>query len=547
MSPSTAAPIEAYALNGRVVTMDATAQVIEDGTVYIRDGTIVEVATADAPPPLDFVDVPVVATGGTIYPGLIELHNHLSYDALPLWAVPQQYTDRDQWGSGGSNAKVYRQLVSGPMTILGKSPELSAAVARYVECKALAGGVTTSQGIALFSNSGIPRYYKGALRNVEQTLDPNLPGAHDRIGDVAAADAELFLASLERYHRVLLHLSEGTDQAAEEHFLSLHLDDGRWAITPSLVGIHSVALGEADFRVMADHGASVVWSPLSNLLLYGDTMDIASAKKANVPIGLGSDWSPSGSKNLFGELKVARLVSEAKGGVFSDLELMRMATSVAASILGWDQFLGSIEKGKYADLVVLFGRQGDPYLKFLSSRETSIELVIVQGVPRLGRPGLMASLGADEVESFTIARNPRALYLKDPAADPLVGSLTFTQAKAQLSDALNRLPELASALEHPTSVPKLADANLGETRWFLQLDHDESPGFALRPHLPDPSGFPTAMPAPDLAAAEPLSTVLTPLTLDPLTVADDRSFLTAIGNEPNVWADVKAGLPDLYG
>jgi 5-methylthioadenosine/S-adenosylhomocysteine deaminase len=547
MSPEVVGPATAYVLHGRVVTMDAGAQVIDEGAIYVRDGTIAEVAPADAPPPPEFIDAPVIATGGTIYPGLIELHNHLSYDALPLWAVPQQYTDRDQWGSGGSNAKVYRQLVSGPMTILGKSPDLSAAVARYVECKALAGGVTTSQGIALFSNAGIPRYYRGALRNVEQTLDPNLPGAHDRIGDVAATDAELFLASLDRYHRVLLHLSEGTDQAAEEHFLSLHLKDGRWAITPSLVGIHSVALSAADFRVMAEHGASVVWSPLSNLLLYGDTMNIASAKEAELPIGLGSDWSPSGSKSLFGELKVARLVSQTKGDVFSDLELLKMTTSGAAAILGWDQLLGSIEKGNYADLVVIFGLQGDPYEKFLTSRETEIELVMVQGVPRLGRPHLMAGFGAEDVETFTIASNPRWLYLKDPAADPLVGGLTFTQAKERLADALNRLPELASQLEHPSSVPKLADANLGETRWFLQLDHDESPGFALRPHLPDSSGFPTAMTSTDLAAAsEPLSSVLTPLTLDPLTVADDRHFLTAIGNERNVWPDVKAGLPELY-
>jgi cytosine/adenosine deaminase-related metal-dependent hydrolase len=541
-------PLASYILHGRVVTMDAAVQVIDEGAIYVRDGTIVQVGPVTAPPPEDFVEAPVIATGGTIYPGLIELHNHLSYDALPLWAVPKQYTDRDQWGSGGSNAKVYRQLVSGPMTVLGRSADLSAAVARYVECKALAGGVTTSQGIALFSNAGIPRYYKGAVRNVEQTLDPNLPGAHDRIGDVAASDAELFLAALERYHCVLLHLSEGTDQAAEEHFLSLHLPDGSWAIKPSLVGIHSVALNAADFRVMAEHGASVVWSPLSNLLLYGDTMDIASAKRANVPIGLGSDWSPSGSKNLFGELKVARLVSQSKGGVFSDLELLRMATSGAAAILGWDQLLGSIEAGKYADLVVLYGLQGDPYAKFLTSRETVIELVIVQGVPRLGRPALMAELGASDVETFTIGGNPRALYLNDPAADPLVGSLTFTDARARLSDALNRLPELASELENPSMEARLAEANLGETRWFLQLDHDESPGFALRPHLPDPAGVPTAMTATNGdAAAEPLSSVLTPLTLDPLTVADDHSFLVAIGREPNVWPDVKAGLPDLYG
>ncbi|HEX3325440.1 MAG TPA: amidohydrolase, partial [Actinomycetota bacterium] len=194
------APNASYVLHGRVVTMDATAQVIDEGAIYVQDGTIVQVSPAKSPPPDGFADAPLVATGGTIYPGLIELHNHLSYDALPLWSVPQQYTDRDQWGSGGSNAKVYRQLVSGPMTVLGRSADLSAAVARYVECKALAGGVTTSQGIALFSNAGIPRYYKGAVRNVEQTLDPNLPGAHDRIGDVDATDAQLFLDALERYH-----------------------------------------------------------------------------------------------------------------------------------------------------------------------------------------------------------------------------------------------------------------------------------------------------------------------------------------------------------
>ena len=52
----------------------------------------------------------------------------------------------------------------------------------------------------------------------------------------------------------------------------------------------------------------MVWSPMSNLLLYGGTADIAAALAAGVRIGIGSDWSPSGSKNLLGELKVAWLL-----------------------------------------------------------------------------------------------------------------------------------------------------------------------------------------------------------------------------------------------
>ena len=54
----------------------------------------------------------------------------------------------------------------------------------------------------------------------------------------------------------------------------------------------------------------MVWSPLSNYLLYGESTDIRAAKNAGILIGIGRDWAPSGSKNLLGELKVAWLASE---------------------------------------------------------------------------------------------------------------------------------------------------------------------------------------------------------------------------------------------
>jgi 5-methylthioadenosine/S-adenosylhomocysteine deaminase len=551
VTPAGTAPASAFVLRGRVATMNPAFDVVEDAAVYVRGGRIEALQPHVAPPPVGYQGVPVIVTGGTIYPGLIELHNHLSYDALPLWAVPKKFGDRDQWGSGGANGPVYRQLISGPMTVLGKSPELSAAICRFAEAKALLGGVTTSQGIALFSNAGITKYYQGVIRNVEQPLDPELRAAHPRISDVASKDAQLFLAELGRYRCLLLHLSEGTDQAAKDHFAALHLPDGTWAIAPSLAGIHSVGVGAAGLQVMADLKASVVWSPLSNLLLYGDTMDIAGAKAAGVRMGIGSDWSPSGSKNLFGELKVARLVSQSKGDVFSDRDLVAMATCNAAAILSWDQALGSVEPGKYADLVVLAGVTEDPYELMLTSRESAIELVVVGGVPRFGRTSIMTELGVGSTgEAWSVGSAKRILYLADPAADPLVAALSLAQAKSTLADALANLPALAAKLEQPlTAVLALDAAAPGEPQWLLALDHDESGGFAIRPHLPGPDGAPTALAPPSFTAAvaPPLSTVLQPIELDRMTVADDHSFLDRIAAEPNVWADIKAGLPGLYG
>src|SRR5215210_7861885 len=251
--------------------MDQHSTVFDQGSIYIDAGRIAAVQEAASPPPAGFEAVDRHDLAGTIYPGLIELHNHLSYNALQLWQVPRQYTNRDQWGSGGNPE--YRPLISGPMKLIGPDPRLMPAVVRYVECKALMAGTTTSQGIEIFSNKGARRLYRGNIRNVEETDDPDLPGAGTRIGDVDAGDAVSFLRSIQRKRCYILHLSEGTDEAARNHFLALRISDHQWAIADSLAGIHCAALKAEDFTVLAHHGASMVWSPLSNLLLYGQTAD----------------------------------------------------------------------------------------------------------------------------------------------------------------------------------------------------------------------------------------------------------------------------------
>src|SRR4051794_21365157 len=329
--------------------MDAESTVLDSGALEIDAGRIAGIRPATDPPPEGWEDVPRVPVDGTLFPGLIELHNHLSYDALPLWAVPERYADREQWGSG--RVPEYRTKVTGPMAVLGRRQALLGPLARYVECKALLGGTTTSQGLGLAAAGGtVRRFYRGLVRNVEASDEPELPSAATRLADVPASEAGGFLERLQSPRRMLLHLAEGVGPRARSHFTDLKLADGRWALAPSLVGIHAAALTADDFPVLAEHGVGIVWSPLSNLLLYGATADVAAAQKAGVPIALGGDWSPSGSKNLLGELKAAR--AAAPPGM-SNRDLVAMATSTPARLLGWDGLLGSLQPGARADLIVV--------------------------------------------------------------------------------------------------------------------------------------------------------------------------------------------------
>jgi cytosine/adenosine deaminase-related metal-dependent hydrolase len=550
----TAVPIDPassprWAIAGRIVTTDPQSTVVPDGAVWVKDAAIAAITKRGDAGPDGFDGIVPLETNGTIFPGLIELHNHIAYNALPLWQVPQQYTNRDTWG----NSDEYHRLVTAPMKTIGEATELLPALVRYVEAKALVAGVTTTQGIALFSAAGIRRYYRGIVRNVEETNDKLFPQAGSRIADVDATNPQAFLNEIEKKKCFLLHLSEGTDDAAHKHFEALQISGGNWAIAPSLAGIHCVALEPADFAMLASKGGSMVWSPFSNLLLYGQTANIAAARAAGttakpLKLGLGSDWSPSGSKSLLGELKVAHVYSQNNENVFSDEELVRLATIDGAEILGWDQLVGSIEVGKRADLVVVSGQNDDdPHAALLEGDERNVRLVAINGTPRYGTPAMMATDGSD-LETFNVGGQQRVLYLKRETADPDVSALSYGQAQAKLKDALHNIKEIRLEQEgehRPEALAAAPDVGKGHPR--LALDEFEQTDFTQRPHLPFDGVLTGPTDEEPSIAAPPISSLLSPINLDALTVADDPEFLDRVAAEINLPKYMAPSLRELYG
>ena len=88
-------------VTGHLVTFDPPGTEIPDGSLYIdRDGIIRAVQQRSASAPSGFDQAARIDAEGLIYPGLIDLHNHIAYNCLPLWIAPDRstpWTSREQW------------------------------------------------------------------------------------------------------------------------------------------------------------------------------------------------------------------------------------------------------------------------------------------------------------------------------------------------------------------------------------------------------------------------------------------------------------------
>jgi 5-methylthioadenosine/S-adenosylhomocysteine deaminase len=133
-------------------------------------------------------------------------------------------------------------------------------------------------------------------------------------------------------------------------------------------------------QFIADNNISWIWSPVSNLLLYRDTLDVRKLLDNNINLCLGSDWSPSGSKHVLDELKFASFLNGLLGLGITPAELYSMVTANPCKALGITDS-GAIQTGFNADLFLL--RKEDPTENaldaLLSCSDSDIDFVMVNG------------------------------------------------------------------------------------------------------------------------------------------------------------------------
>ena len=489
-----------YVLRGTLVTMDETRPMAEQvfaGSIYVQGNRIMDLVPAGAPQPPDAAGAPIIDTGALIFPGLMNIHDHITFNTTPAWAVPSLVQDVSDWTSLDS----YRQNVRYPHDLLtdasyyGLLPE----VGKYAEVKALAAGTTTEQGsfplsagftnhlarnvdVAEFGSDRIRQRSLSILDSTFQTQDA--PGL---VADMEAGQVDAWL----------VHLGEGSGEDAVLEFPVLK---EVCLLRSETVIIHGSVLAPLDLDGMAAAGAKLVIAPTSNYLYYGVTADVPGAVDRGIPVSLSTDWSPAGDKNLLASLKSLDLINGTVWGfALTDREMVAMVTTNPARALNWCQRVGSLRPGMFADLAVLGGDAAQVFRAPIEATEEDVLLTVVDGDPLYGRPDWMELLKPGDHEPVTGACGfAAALDVTDPSVPG--GTQSFFDLRNRLADAsVFDFPHMKANFKDP------AVAGMTDAEFQAYLD-----------------------------ASFPLGIV--PKPLDPFWVLDDPDYFDGLRNSTNVSA-----------
>ena len=400
-------------LADQVLTLDAAATIYAPGAVTIEGANIRAVGPPPERPEGKIVDL----RGSIVLPGLVNTHTH-----SPMWVFRGLTEDvpRGEWLTGrllplerrlgpddlrrGAMAGCLEMLLNGVTTIADRYSHMD-AVARAVDesgLRAVVGhslfdrtadaDLTTSEGLIerFGTDPARSRVWAGLAPHATDTCGPDLLRRVRRLSDRTGA-------------RVFIHVAQSEEEVATVSArgaagCASYLD-ASGLLGPDVVAAHATYLSDAEADLVGRRGTAVAHCPSSNAKLEGRVAAIARMRRAGAVVGLGTDAACcNNGMDMFEEMKVAALLNKVAAddpAAFPALDVLRMATSEAARVLGIDHLVGSLEPGKRADVIAVRTRNArlqpshDPVANLVyAARGSDVTTVFVDGrqLVRKGRP-----------------------------------------------------------------------------------------------------------------------------------------------------------------
>ncbi len=151
-------------------------------------------------------------------------------------------------------------------------------------------------------------------------------------------------------------------------------------LSPALLAIHAVQVTNHDIAMIRKANVSIAHCPRSNRIIGVGRMPLKKILDAGIPVGLGTDsLASSPSLNMWDEMRFALQIHK-KDGITAE-DVARIATIGGARALGLDDDIGTLERGKKADLIAVplpRKNTGDLYSDLLRETKSCI-MTIVNG------------------------------------------------------------------------------------------------------------------------------------------------------------------------
>lgn len=366
-------------MNNERHTLFAGAEVLLPGGRFVRADLLVAgrriaaVIENPAPESRPAFDERIDCSGMLILPGLVNCHCHAAMTllrslgtGLPLdrWlreAIfpveakmrPDDVRAGTLWGA--------LEMLAGGITAVADMYDFPAACE---EAFAMAGLRASVCRVGLAFPDGSPA---GRLAECRDHLARGCDGLINRDASIHSEylTDERFcreLAAVNREFGRPLHFHVSETRREHEECIARHgrtpvaylaatglLDHGGYAA-------HCVWCTDDDFRILREHGVSIVHNPTSNLKLGSGVARIADALALGVNVALGTDGTASNDNlNLFEEMHLAALLANGLGGGPGRLlsrQVLEMATAGGARALGRTD-CGELRAGMLADLCIV--------------------------------------------------------------------------------------------------------------------------------------------------------------------------------------------------
>ena len=371
--------VDLLVLNGTLVTMDKGRRVIEDAGVAIAGGRIVAVGTRSEIVRMYEAPERVDATGKIIIPGLINGHTHIP---MTLFRGLADDLDLQDWLTKfifPAEAKNVSEAFVRAGTQLGLA-------------EMIRGGTTTYCDMYYFEDAIADETAKAGVRGVLGETVIDFPVADNKTNAEAMAYVERFVAKWKGHDLITPAIAPHAPYTvSEEHLKAVrafsdrtgapivtHISETKREVDDSVKakGLSPIdylqRIGFLNERVIAAHvvwpsageiailkraGVGVVHNPQSNMKLASGVSPVPKMLAEGLRVGLGTDGAASNNDlSMWEEMDTAAKLHKLISGdpkTISALEAFELATIRSAEALHMEKEIGSIEKGKRADLAIL--------------------------------------------------------------------------------------------------------------------------------------------------------------------------------------------------
>jgi len=362
-----------------VLPMDEKLTVIRDGAIAVKGREVLEVGSSKEIFKKYTSEIIIGGEDKAVLPGLINTHTHAAMvyfrgiaDDIPLsdWLKNHIWPAENRW----------------------LSPEFISDAVKLACLEMLKGGITTYNDMYFYEDAAGEASKKVGMRAVLGSGILDFPTASAKTTDGYLENAERFVNNWKgdelinpciAPHAIYTCSSETLKKSkamAERLGVSLHihLSETEWEVgdviskykkrpveyleslgflNENVLAAHCIWVEDNEIEILAKRKVGVSHCMESNLKLASGFAPVVTMLMAGVKVTFGTDGAASNNDlNILSEMSTTAKVHKALSNnptVLDAKTVLLMATRWGAEVLGLGDKIGSIEKGKMADIAVI--------------------------------------------------------------------------------------------------------------------------------------------------------------------------------------------------